>query len=85
MLQEEAEVAYSPQPHRLGTVDPPEVSAPFRAGLGVGWLFLSDADRRVMVDLDLEKPIDPLHRPFLPYAFGLFPDRTIHRVYNGYW
>lgn len=82
-LQDEVEVAYS----RLVsvTVDHPELTGPLRAGLGARWLFLSDVDRRVIRELDLEEPTDPLHKPFLPYTFVLFPDRRIHKVYNGYW
>lgn len=82
-LQEEMEVAYT----RIVsiTVDPPEVTAPFRAGLGARWTFLSDADRAVQRDLDLEETSDRVHRPFLPYTFVLDTDLTISAVFNGYW
>ena len=48
-LQQDAEVAYS----RIVSVsvDPPEVSASFRAGLGARWTFLSDPDREVQAAL----------------------------------
>ena len=44
-LQEDAEVAYS----RILSisVDPPQVNAAFRAGLGARWTFLSDPDREL--------------------------------------
>jgi peroxiredoxin len=44
-LQEDAEVAYS----RMVSVsiDPPQVNAAFRAGLGARWTFLSDPDCHV--------------------------------------
>ncbi len=82
-LQDEAEVAYT----RFVsiTVDPPQVAAAFRAGLGARWVFLSDADRRYLSELDLEEHNDEIHRPYVPTAFTLRPDLTIHAVYNGYW
>ncbi len=82
-LQDEMEVAYT----RIVsiTVDPPEVAASFRAGLGARWTFLSDEQRSVMGELDIEEEADPGHRPFLPYSFVLHPDLTIHSIYNGYW
>lgn len=82
-LQDEVEVAYS----RIVsvTVDPPEVISAFRAGLGARWTFLSDAERVWQQRLDLEEVTDPAHRPYVPIAFTLRPDLTIHRVYGGYW
>jgi peroxiredoxin len=82
-LQDEFEVAYS----RIVvlSVDPPEVQAAFRAGLGARFLFLSDADRRWLPELDLIEGTDTVHHPYRPAAFTLYPDLTIHRAYNGYW
>ena len=48
-LQDEAEVAYCR--FVSVSVDPPEVNAAFRAGLGARWTFLSDPDRRVQEEL----------------------------------
>jgi len=67
------------------SVDPPEVQAAFRAGLGARWTFLSDAERRYVHELDLLETTDTLHRPYVPTAFTLFPDLAICRVWNGYW
>ena len=55
-LQEEAEVAYC----RMisVSVDLPEVSAAFRAGLGARWTFLSDVDRTVQEQLGLRETTD---------------------------
>jgi hypothetical protein len=63
-LQEEAEVAYT----RFVSisVDPPEVEAAFRAGLGARWTFLSDAARQYLEPLDLLETTDTLHRPYAP-------------------
>jgi peroxiredoxin len=82
-FQNEVEVAYA----RVisVSVDPPEVSAAFRAGLGARWTFLSDADRSVQASLGLRETTDTVHDPYVPAVFTLFPDLTIHRSYNGYW
>ncbi len=82
-LQDEAEVAYT-RFVSLG-VDPPREASAFRAGLGARWTFLSDVERRYLRELDLEETTDTEHQPYAPYAFTLFPDLTIHRVYTGYW
>jgi peroxiredoxin len=82
-IQDELEVAYA----RLVvvSVDPPEVQAAFRAGLGARFLFLSDAERRWLPRLGLEETTDTLHTPYRPACFTLHPDLTIHAGYNGYW
>jgi peroxiredoxin len=82
-LQDEFEVAYS----RIVvlSVDPPEVQAAFRAGLGARFTFLSDAERRWLPQLGLLEGTDTLHHAYRPAGFTLFPDLTIHRAYNGYW
>ncbi|MDP9405277.1 MAG: redoxin domain-containing protein [Actinomycetota bacterium] len=82
-LQDEAEVAYTR--FVSVSVDPPEVSAAFRAGLGARWTFLSDADRRWLPRLDLLETTDTSHHPYTPTVFTLFPDLTVHRAYCGYW
>ena len=82
-VQDEYEVAYA----RLVvlSVDPPEVQAAFRAGLGARFTFLSDHERRWLPQLGLREGTDTLHEPYRPAGFSLFPDLTIHRSYNGYW
>jgi len=82
-LQDELDVAYS----RLVvvSVDPPEVQAAFRAGLGARFTFLSDAGRRYLDELGLRETTDTVHNPYRPAAFTLFPDLRVHRAYNGYW
>ena len=82
-LQDEFEVAYS----RIVvlSVDPPEVQAAFRAGLGARFTFLSDFERRWLAELDLREGTDTVHDPYRPAGFTLFPDLRIHRAYNGYW
>ena len=82
-LQDEFEVAYSKLV--VVSVDPPEVSAAFRAGLGARFLFLSDAERRYLDRLGLRETTDTVHHPYRPAAFSLFPDLRVYRSYNGYW
>jgi hypothetical protein len=67
------------------SVDPPQVEAAFRAGLGARWTFLSDEKRRYLHEFDLLETTDSNHDPYVPTVFTLFPDLRIHRVYNGYW
>jgi peroxiredoxin len=82
-LQDELEVAYA----RLVvvSVDPPEVQAAFRAGLGARFTFLSDACRRYLDELGLRETTDTVHDPYRPAAFMLYPNLRIHAAYNGYW
>jgi peroxiredoxin len=82
-LQEEAEVAYC----RMVSVsvDPPEVAAAFRAGIGARWTFLSDPDRAAQRQLGLRETTDTLHDPYAPTVLTLFPNLTVHRAYDGYW
>ena len=82
-LQDEFEIAYA----RLVvvSVDEPEVQSAFRAGLGARFTFLSDSERRWLGRLPLREATDTVHDPYRPAAFTLFPDLTIHGVYNGYW
>jgi peroxiredoxin len=82
-LQDEAEVAYC----RMisVSVDPPEVSAAFRAGLGARWTFLCDPARTVQERLGLRETTDTVNHPYVPAVFTLFPDLRVHNSYNGYW
>jgi peroxiredoxin len=82
-LQDKAEVAYS----RIVSVsiDPPEVSAAFRAGLGARWTFLSDHERSYVDGLGLREGTDTGHRPYAPWSAVVQPDLAITTVWNGYW
>ncbi len=82
-MQDAAEVSYV----RFVSVsiDPPAVSAAFRAGLGARWTFLSDPDRAVQASLALRETTDTQNDPYVPVVFTLFPDLRIHRAYDGYW
>jgi peroxiredoxin len=82
-LQPALEVAYT----RLVSVsvDPPEVSAAFRAGLDAHWTFLSDAGRQWLPELGLQELTDTVHDPYLPTVWLLTPDLVVHRWWLGYW
>jgi peroxiredoxin len=72
----------------VASTDPPGVTAAFRAGLGATFTFLCDPDRRAIAELDIVEQTTPGFEHglvALPYTFSLFPDLTIHRIYNGWW
>jgi len=49
------------------------------------WTFLSDADRKVQKDLDIQEYTDPEHNPMIPHTLVLKPGLVIHNIYMGYW
>lgn len=57
----------------------------FRASVGAQWPFLSDPERKVQKDLDIQEYTDPEHDPMIPHTIVLKPRLEVHRVYNGYW
>ena len=57
----------------------------FRASVGAQWTFLSDPDRTVQKDLDIQEYTDPEHNPMIPHTLVLKPGLVIYSVYNGYW
>jgi len=60
-------------------------SQEFRASTGAQWPFLSDPERTVQKDLDIQEYTDPDHDPMIPYTLVLKPGLVIHTIYNGYW
>ena len=68
------------------SVEPPEVNAAFRAGLGASFPFLSDWERHAIKELDMVDTSDGKHGLIaIPYAFCLMPDLTVHNIYCGWW
>ena len=57
----------------------------FRASVGAVWTFLSDPERKVQKDLDIQEYTDPEHNPMIPHTLVLKPGLVIHSIYNGYW
>lgn len=85
-LQEELRVNYC----HLAVIstDPPETSYAFRTGLGATYTFLSDHERRAITQLDIVEVTDADFKyghVAIPYTFSLYPDLTIHKIYNGWW
>jgi len=60
-------------------------SQEFRSSVGAQWPFLSDPERKVQKDLDIQEYTDPENDPMIPHTFVLKPRLVIHRIYNGYW
>ena len=68
------------------SVEPPEVLAAFRAGLGATFPFLSDAGLKLTDELGIRETTDKRHGPLpVPFTFALLPDLTIHRIFNGWY
>ncbi len=82
-FQDEVEVAYANVVSV--SVDAPQVSAAFRAGLGARWTFLSDTERQHTDALGLRETTDTTNDPYLPTVFVLHPDLTVESRYDGYW
>jgi peroxiredoxin len=67
------------------STDDHHTSQEFRASVGAEWPFLSDPDRTVQRDLDIQEYTDPEHDPMIPHTLVLKPGLVIHSIYNGYW
>jgi peroxiredoxin len=76
-------VAYT----RIATIstDDKHTSQEFRSSVGAQWPFLSDPDRTVQRDLDIQEYTDPVNDPMIPHTLVLKPGLVVHRIYNGYW
>jgi peroxiredoxin len=76
-------VAYT----RIATIstDDHHTSQEFRASVGAEWPFLSDPERRVQQDIDIQEYTDPEHDPMIPHTLVLKPGLVVHSIYNGYW
>jgi peroxiredoxin len=57
----------------------------FRASVGAQWTFLSDPERMVQKDLDIQEYTDPENDPMIPHTLVLKPGLVIYRIYDGYW
>jgi len=67
------------------STDDHHTSQEFRASVGAHWPFLSDPERLVQQDLDIQEYTDPANDPMIPHTFVLKPGLVIHSLYNGYW
>lgn len=82
-MEAEINVAYS----KIVTVSTDDQlrSYEWRGALGVHWPFLSDTERVIQKDLDIQEYTDPHHDPMRPYTLMLAPGLVIYSIYNGYW
>jgi peroxiredoxin len=67
------------------STDDHHTSQEFRASVGAEWPFLSDPERMVQQDLDIQEYTDPAHDPMIPHTLVLEPGLVIRSIYNGYW
>ncbi len=68
------------------SVDSPMLSHEIKDGLGATFPFLSDEEKKIITELDIVDTTDPHHSPVaIPYTFVLDRDRTIYKIYNGWW
>jgi peroxiredoxin len=76
-------VAYT----RIVTIstDPHHTSQEFRNSVGAVWPFLSDPERTVQKDLEIQEYTDPENDPMIPHTLVLKPGLTLFSIYNGYW
>lgn len=57
-----------------------------RDALAADWSFLMDTDRTLLHELEMVDSTDPRHGEiYIPYTFMLDRDRTIYKIYNGWW
>lgn len=57
-----------------------------RDALGASWPFLMDPERKLLYELEMVDRSDPHHGEiYIPYTFMLDRDRTIYKIYNGWW
>ncbi len=83
-LQDEMRVSY----WHMATVsvDDRMTTREVRDSLGADWTFLSDPDRKLLHELQMTDRTDPTHGEiYIPYTFILDRDRTIYKIYNGWW
>ena len=57
-----------------------------RESLSAEWPFLVDSDRSLLHELEMTDTTDFSHGDiYIPYTFILDGDRTIYKIYNGWW
>jgi peroxiredoxin len=57
----------------------------FRASVGAEWPFLSDPERTIQKDLQIQEYTDPEHNPMIPHTLVLKPGLVVYSIYTGYW
>jgi peroxiredoxin len=67
------------------STDEDHASKELRASVGAVWPFLSDPERIVQKDLEIQEYTDAENDPMIPHTLVLKPGLIVHKVYNGYW
>lgn len=68
------------------SVDDEMTTNEVRNALAADWPFLIDPDRQLLHELEMVDTTDPVHGEiYIPYTFVLDRDRTIYKIYNGWW
>ena len=67
------------------STDPLLELSEFRSSVGAQWPFLSDVQRKVQQELDIQEYTDPAHDPMIPHTIILEPKLIVYKIYNGYW
>jgi peroxiredoxin len=68
------------------SVDDPILTSEVRDQLNANWPFLCDSERKLAHELEIVDTTDKLHGEiFIPYTFMLDRDRSIYKIYNGWW
>ncbi len=68
------------------SVDDVSTTRANRDALGAEWPFLSDTSRDLLHELEMSDTTDSVHGEiYIPYTFVLDHDRTIFKIYNGWW
>src|ERR1700747_751723 len=65
--------------------DPHPQAKRVRAPVGAQGPFLSDPERIVQRDLDIQEYTDPENDPMIPHTLVVGPGLVAYRIYNGYW
>ncbi|MDY6827632.1 MAG: redoxin domain-containing protein [Bacillota bacterium] len=68
------------------SVDDAMTTREVRDQLNANWTFLCDPERELLHDLEMVDTTDSVHGEiYIPYTFILDRDRTIYKIYNGWW
>ena len=68
------------------SVDDQRTAKEVRTALAADWPFLIDPERKLLHELQIVDTTDDIHgEVYIPYTFILDRDRTIFKIYNGWW
>jgi len=68
------------------SVDDAITTREVRDQINADWVFLCDSDKKLLYELEMVDTTDSIHGEiYIPYTFILDRDRTIFKIYNGWW